>query len=226
MNNTLTAEEISGAGLSLGGSRLKEFLDRLPIETNWLAGHRVIWQTGQQNGPDGVGPEDHTHCSALVAAIALDLDIYILRPPNHSQQLLANAQTEWLGGHAYPGPSAADSGWKDLGGSGDEGVLAKAVAAANAGKLVVAGYRQPPVKEPGTGRLVQKSGHVVVVRPQLEKFPADKGPLVTMAGDRNWREIHMGPAFGSHPDAWPNAIRLFVHNTDLETEFSAGDGVG
>jgi hypothetical protein len=62
-------------GILSGGARLQEFLDGMPIEARWLAGHHIVWQTGQQNGPDDVGPDDHTHCSALAAAIALDLDI-------------------------------------------------------------------------------------------------------------------------------------------------------
>ena len=65
-----------------------------------------------------------------------------------------------------------------------------------------------------------------VIRPQLAAIPPATGPLVTMAGDRNWRSIHMGPAFSAHPGAWPDAIRLFVHDTDLEPEFTADAGVG
>ena len=79
----------SNPTLSDGGSRLQQFLDGLPVEANWVAGHHIVWQTGQQNGPDGAGPDDHTHCSAFVAAVALDLDISILRPPAHPQELPA-----------------------------------------------------------------------------------------------------------------------------------------
>lgn len=225
MDDTLM-DATSQPGPSAGGARLQAFLDELPVETRWIAGHRVVWQTGQQDGPDGAGPEDHTHCSALTAAIALDLAIYLLRPPHHTQELLANAQVAWLDGASYPGPTAIESGWRGLGRSGDAGALGRAVAAANAGKLVIGGYRQPPAVDPATGASVEKPGHVVVVRPQPASFPADLGPLVTMAGDRNWRSVHMAPAFSSHPDAWPGDIRLFVHDTDLEAEFTAADGVG
>jgi hypothetical protein len=202
-----------------GGSRLKEFLDRLPIETQWLAGHHIVWQTGQQNRPDNVGQDSHTHCSALAAAIALDLDIYILRPPYHPQQLLSNAQMDWLAAaQAFPGPTAAEEAWRHLGSSGADGVLEQAVAEANVGKLVVAGYRQPDINDPVTGKLHHKSGHVVIVRPQEEQLSAADGPLVTMAGDHNFRAIHMRNAFESHPDAWPDRIQLYVHDTDLEMD--------
>jgi hypothetical protein len=200
---------------SPGGTRLAEFLDGLPIETRWISGHHIVWQTGQQNGPQNVGPEDHTHCSALVAAIALYLDIYILRPPHHRQGLLANAQLDWLlAARTFPGPTAAEAGWQALGSSGAEGVLDSAVTAANLGKLVAAGYRQPTIGDPAAGQT--RSGHVVIVRPQASSYSASEGPLVAMAGNRNWRSINMREAFHSHPTAWPSNIHLFAHGTDLE----------
>ena len=64
-----------------GGARLTEFFDALPVTTRWIHHHRIVWQTGQQNAPDFEGPMAHTHCSAFVAAVALMLDIYLLRPP-------------------------------------------------------------------------------------------------------------------------------------------------
>ncbi len=206
--------------LADGGSRLQAFLDGLPVEQNWIAGHHVVWQTGQQNGPDGVGPESHTHCSAFVAAVALDLDIYVLRPPNHAQELLANAQVDWLGavGDA-PGPTAAAAGWQDLGRSDAADAWAIAVAAANAGRLVVAGYRQPATTNPVTGATSQAPGHIVVVRPQTGPVSAASGPQAIMAGERNWREVLMAAAFAAHPGAWPDAIRLFAHDTDLQADF-------
>ncbi len=208
------------ADFTEGGARLLAFLDGLSVESEWLAGHRIVWQTGQQNGPDGVGPEDHTHCSAFVAAVALYLDIYVLRPPHHSQELLSNAQVEWLESTTFPGPTAAASGWSSLGNTSDAGNLNAAVSAANEGKLVIAGYRQPDVDG------VKKSGHVVIVRPQSPSFSLEKGPQVTMAGTRNWREVTMRAAFDSHPHAWPDGIALFLHTTDLEQQFGAEAGVG
>ena len=205
--------------LTAGGYRLMGFIDSIPIETRWLAGHRIVWQTGQQNGPDGIGPSDHTHCSAFVAALALDLNIYILRPPNHGQELLADAQMAWLGGSAFPGPLAAESGWRSLGVASGSGVLAAAVDAANQGKLVIAGYNQAPVGG------VQRSGHVVAVRPQTT-IDAEAGPQVVMAGIDNWQAISMRSAFESHAGAWPEGIMVHVHDTDLEQQFTANDTLG
>jgi hypothetical protein len=201
--------------ISEGGERLRVFLDGTHVETRWIANHHVIWQTGQRNGPAEGDPAHHTHCSAYVAAVALYLDIYLLRPPNHQQLRLANAQVSWLGGGANDsGPTAEEADWAPLGMSGDDGVLDSAITAANAGKLVVAGYFQPPTQQPD-GTEIQLAGHIVVVRPQ-ESFPSDEGPQVVTAGVQNFKSASMKFAFGDHPLAWPDNIQLFVHDTALE----------
>ncbi len=53
------------------------------------------------------------------------------------------------------------------------------------------------------------------VRP-WESFPSDEGPQVVTAGVRNFKSASMKFAFGDHPLAWPDAIRVFVHDTALE----------
>jgi hypothetical protein len=98
--------------------------------------------------------------------------------------------------------------------SGDDGVLDNPITAANAGKLVVAGYFQPPTQQPD-GREIQRAGHIVVVRPQ-ESFPSEEGPQVATAGVQNFKSASMKFAFGDHPLAWPDNIQLFVHDTALE----------
>ena len=195
-----------------GGPRLTEFLDALPVTTRWVHHHRVVWQTGQQNAPEGVGPMAHTHCSAFVAAVALMLDIYLLRPPFHSQQGLANAQADWFAGTGgHKGPTALDSGWIPLGASGDDTALTDAVTAAGAAQLVVAIYRAPPAP--------QQHGHVCIVRPPGISPPSDDaGPDVISVGDVNRSRTSMRTAFHAHPGAWPNAIQLYAHHTDLERD--------
>jgi hypothetical protein len=201
-----------------GGPRLTEFLDSLPVTTRWIHNHRVVFQTGQQNAPEGHGPMAETHCSAFIAAVALMLDIYLLRPPHHSQELLANAQAAWLAGEAtYPGPTAADSKWIALGSSGDAGVLKAAVEAANLGRLVVAVYKAPSVKK-SDGKLHPVPGHTVIVRPQSAADVGDDGPHVMSVADVNRPDTPMRTAFHVHPEAWPDRIRLYAHRTDLEED--------
>jgi len=82
------------------------------------------------------------------------------------------------------------------------------------GKLVVAGYFQPPTQQ-SDGTEIQLAGHIVVVRPQ-ESFLSDEGPQVVTAGVQNFKSASMKFAFGDHPLAWPDNIQLFVHDTALE----------
>ena len=82
------------------------------------------------------------------------------------------------------------------------------------GKLVVAGYFQPPTQQPD-GTEIQRPRHIVVVRPQ-ESFPSEEGPQVVTAGVQNFKSASMKFAFGDHPLAWPDKIQLFVHDTALE----------
>jgi hypothetical protein len=201
-----------------GGPRLTQFLDGLPVPTRWIHRHRVVWQTGQQDAPQGQGPEAETHCSAFVAAVALMLDIYLLRPPHHSQELLANAQADWLAGDgSFPGPTAATSGWAALGSSAERKNLVAAAEAANAGRLVVGVYKAPPVRK-SDGKLHQVSGHICIVRPQDAAPIGDDGPRVVSVADVNRRDTSMRMAFHAHPEAWPNGVRLYAHDTDLQKD--------
>jgi hypothetical protein len=201
-----------------GGPRLAEFLDALPVTTRWIHDHRVVWQTGQQNAPEGSGLTPETHCSAFAAAVTLMLDIYLLRPPNHGQDRLANAQADWLEGAAtFPGPTASDSGWIALGSSGDAGALTAAVDTANAGRLVIAIYKASPVRGPD-GTLHPVPGHVVIVRPQSATAVGADGPHVMSVADVNRPDTTMRTAFHAHPQAWPDRIGLYAHPTDLEKD--------
>jgi len=203
-----------------GGPRLAAFLDSLPLRNRWLKGHPVCWQSGQQNGPPASQPPDHTHCSAFAAAVALYLDIYLLRPPHHDQLMLAEAQTAWLSGSTvFSGPTAAAAGWVPAGFSGEAGALAAAVQAANAGRLVLACYAAGPV----AGRASRGAGHVAILRPQADPtaalVPAD-GPDVIMAGAQNYSFVAMKTAFAGFPGAWPDDIALFSHETALQHDVS------
>jgi hypothetical protein len=196
-----------------GGPRLTEFLDALPVTTRWIHNHRVVWQTGQQNAPEGSGLTPETHCSAFIAAVALMLDIYILRPPHHHQKDLANAQADWFAGTGtFGGPTASDSHWVALGSSGDAGVLEAAAEAAKLGKLVVAIYKAPQVA--GS----DGHGHAVIVRPPNGAATGADGPHVMSVADVNRCDTTMKTAFHAHPEAWPNRIALYAHPTDLEKD--------
>jgi hypothetical protein len=104
-----------GAYTRAGGFRLAEFFDLLQVDRLWIKGHHIVWMTGQQNAGAGVGRDRYTHCSAFVAAAAMRLGIYVLRPPFHDEMLLASAQDLWLKGYArYQGETAVAAGWTVL----------------------------------------------------------------------------------------------------------------
>src|SRR5436309_3327379 len=118
-------------------------LDAMGVESKWIAGAHIDWRSGQPDGRPETSPGRHTHCSAFVAAAAEKLGVHILRPPEHSQVLLANAQFEWLA------EEGAAEGWRALPSA------EAAQAAANRGELVVAAYLSL--------RSI-KAGHMAVVR--------------------------------------------------------------
>jgi len=78
--------------VSLHGRELAATLDAMNVERLWPAGEHVTGETGVPDGKPERGDGKHTHCSAFVASAAKRLGVYILRPPEHGQILLTNAQ--------------------------------------------------------------------------------------------------------------------------------------
>jgi hypothetical protein len=172
-------------------------LDTMGVETKWIAGEHVYWESGLPTGVPETSPGKHTHCSAFVASAAKKLGVYILRPPEHGQKLLANAQNEWLA------EEGAGRGWRKLTDARE------AQAAANRGLLVVASYHNHHDDKPG---------HVAIVRPG-NKTPeqiAAEGPDVIQAGSVNATSISIKAGFAGHPAAWrDNEIAYYAHEVKL-----------
>ena len=162
---------------------LFRIIDELDVEHHWPAGVHVDWKTGTPDGRPESGEGKHTHCSAFVAAAAMKAGIYILRPPQHPQTLLANAQYEWLGAEG------TGQGWRSLPDA------AAAQAAANQGAFVVAAYRNHRDDKPG---------HIAIVRPSAKSRGqlAAEGPDVTQAGGTNYRIASLKQGFAGHPQAF------------------------
>jgi hypothetical protein len=169
-------------------------LDAMGVESKWNAGERVHWDTGLPTGVPETSPGKHTHCSAFVAAAAETLGVYILRPPEHGQKLLANAQNEWLA------EKGAANGWVKLADAAD------AQAAANRGLLVVASYHNHHDDRPG---------HIAIVRPGSKTADqiAAEGPDVIQAGAVNKTSISLRDGFAGHPAAWrDHEIVYYTHD--------------
>jgi len=183
--------------ISPKAERLLHFYDSLGVESRWPAGVHVNWETG---APDDVPerlPGAHTHCSAFAGSVAKQLGIYILRPPEHGQVLLANAQLAWLE------TAGAGAGWQSLPDA------ASAQAAANKGLFVVASYRNHNAAKPG---------HIAIVRPSTKPVEAltVEGPDVTQAGLHNYTSTTLAKGFAGHPYAWIKAreVRFYAHDWD------------
>ena len=186
----------SAAAISADGARLERFLDETQVESRWPAGVHVSWESGVPDGKAEHVMGKHTHCSAFVAAVAKQLGVYILRPPEHGQILLANAQYEWLAG------TGADQGWKPV------ATAEQAQQLANHGTLVVATYRNHHDDKPG---------HIAIVRPST-KTPAQierEGPQITQAGGTNYFSTSLLRGFSGHPSAWEHhEVRYYAHAVD------------
>jgi hypothetical protein len=180
--------------ISPRGDSLRTFYLSLNVENGWIAGNHVKWQTGEADHPDATSG-NHTHCSAFVAAACKRLNLYVLRPPDHKQELLASAQYEWLSGS-----DAQADGWKPV--SGYEA----AQSLANTGMVVIAICKNPDEKKPG---------HAALVMPdQLSKRQlAEDGPSVIMAGTHNHNKIALKGGFKSHLTEWPEHVVAFFYNT-------------
>ncbi len=159
----------------------------------------VHWESGEPDGKAETSAGKHTHCSAFVAAAAKQLGIYILRPPEHKQILLANAQYDWLASQG------AQQGWRPV---HDE---IEAQTLANRGDLVVAVYKNHHDDKPG---------HIAIVRPSDKSAAAirSEGPEITQAGGTNYRDTNLRQGFAGHPAAWgQHEVRFYAHAVETGT---------
>jgi hypothetical protein len=181
------------------GRQLAQFLDGSGVDHLWIAGWHIDWATGEADREDPGGPEAKTHCSAFAAAMAERVHVYLLRPPDHAQALLANAQTRWLRDHG------AEQGWQEL------ATPVEAQSAANRGELVLEAFENPDPFKPG---------HIAIVRPSDETREAldSDGPQETQAGEQNALSITTAIGFRHHHGAWlpagAGALRYYAHAVD------------
>ena len=199
--------------ISASGLRLREWLDNSGVDHLWLPEFAVNWQTGEKIASYGYDPhgQEHTHCSAFVASAAMHLGVYILRPPEHSQDLLANAQVGWLSS-----PDGAAHGWQQV------PDVTVAQTRANQGDLVVGSFQNPSPSEPG---------HIAIVRPSniSDDRLSEDGPYVTQAGGHNHISVALKHGF-ANPSSRIGAVfvpRPLLINELAEKVFTtAGDWEG
>ncbi|HEX4342949.1 MAG TPA: hypothetical protein VH255_06140, partial [Verrucomicrobiae bacterium] len=165
------------------GQRLADTLDSLHVEQLWLPKLSVNWRTGEPDGRIDTGKGSHTHCSAFAAAASEKLGVYLLRPPEHSADLLANAQQDWLRGRG------TNFGWQAV------STPQAAQQLANEGQLVMVTCKN---LNPDA------SGHIAIVRP-CAKSDAEiqaEGPQIIQAGGHNYISTTTKEGFKYHPGAF------------------------
>jgi len=167
------------------GNQLKQFYLNENVENLWLAGEHVNWETGKADNPNAT-KEIKSHCSSFVASVCKQKGIYILRPPEHKTELLANAQYNWLFTN-----DAYNKGWRQI----KDSIYEKAQTLANRGYIVTAVCKNPNPKKPG---------HIALVMP-AEKLPdelTDEGPTLIQAGQVNKNFISLKNGFKHHISDW------------------------
>jgi hypothetical protein len=165
---------------------LTAHFDQMDVTHHWIAGAHVDWETGDPDGLPVSKTGHHTHCSAFVAAACERMGVYILRPPEHGQDFLADAQADWL---------ESDKGWSKFANK------VQAQQRANAGELVVAIYKNPDPKLPG---------HVALVRPS-----AGSETEIIQAGLTNYNRATLREGFKNHLGAFENnLIKFYAHGVD------------
>lgn len=190
--------------ISPAGKHLVELLDNMDVEKHWLAHMHVDWKTGHSERFEGMN-KPHTHCSAFAAAVGLKLGIYMLRPPDHPQDLLASAQGRWFGKR-----EAREEGWRPV------ATPREAQTLANQGQLVVLVFINPNPEVPG---------HIAIVRPTVKTDAAlaKEGPQTAQAGLHNFSSGTAVFSFGSHKGAWPQQVLMFAHPPSGAAPVSAGN---
>lgn len=180
------------------GQALRDSYLAMDVLHQWQAGRHVDWQTGEPDDPDAVSGI-RTHCSAFVAAACERQGIYILRPPQHKQELLANAQFKWLNSD-----QAKDDGWYPI----TKNILSEAQKMADEGCMVVACAQNPDRHKPG---------HIALVMPAKESLEQiqQNGPLLIQASAENSIHAVFRLAFCRHIADWHSATDqvLFYYNT-------------
>jgi hypothetical protein len=119
--------------------------------------------------------------------------VYLLRPPQHGQLLLANAQAKWLQSSA-----AQNEGWQRV------YRMEEAQQFANRGHLVVVVFLSPDPHVPG---------HIAIVRPSETSMRslAESGPQIAQAGNHNHASTSVRIGFNNHPGAFPNGVSYYMH---------------
>ena len=210
-HTTVSAKNTDSSGISQDtltispkGQVLAQFIDSMDVEKHWLSGTTGInWETGDPDPNRPAYSTTVTHCSNFVAAASLRLGVYLLRPPEHDQDNLVNAQNDWLNSKM-----GKDAGWTKL----PDAISAQYYA--NQGDFVVSSTKGT---DPNSNTYATMFGHTAVVRPSSKSHAAIlvSGPQVAEAGWINSPNVSVKAGYASIPGAWvgngKGAVEFFMH---------------
>jgi hypothetical protein len=177
------------------GEKLKQFYQGLNVETHWVAGQHIDWETGEPSDRDDTHNVKN-HSAAFVAAACQKLKIVILRPPEHAQDLLSNAQFDWL-----PTSAATAQAWKHI---PNDSRYNAAQDLANKGFVVVAIVKNSDERKPGQVALVMPAA-------VTEKDLTENGPQIIMAGVKNYTSTALKNGFKGFYNKWPESQVEFYY---------------
>ncbi len=188
------SQEVTTDSITENGRKLIKLLDATRVEDLWKKGFKVDWETGETVSVSS--KPTTTHCSAFAASFSKKVGVYLLRPPEHEQTLLANAQFDWLQSN-----NATTEGWVKV----TNGMEAQNFA--NKGYLVVTAFKNEDERRPG---------HIAVIRPAMKTWSVlqKEGPQTTQSGATNAYSIALVDGFSHHPGAWPNGVIFYEHPVD------------
>ncbi len=183
------------------GIKLRNFYLGLNVEKLWIGGHHVNWETGEPDDSNATH-DVKTHCSAFTAAACERMNIYILRPPQHKQGLLANAQYDWL-----KTDEAYKAGWRPISGNDEFAVYNSAQEYADKGYVVAAVFQNPDKHKPG---------HAALIMPDERTIGKikEEGPEVIQAGQHNYAGASLIVGFKNHITKWPETGIEFYYNVN------------
>ncbi|MFA4876346.1 MAG: hypothetical protein WC586_02960 [Methanoregula sp.] len=192
------------------GQALARFIDSMNVTSHWLSGTGAInWTTGDPDLSRPAYSSRVTHCSNFVAAATLRLGVYILRPPEHDQDNLVNAQNDWLNSQV-----AKDAGWTQI----PDAVSAQYYA--NQGYLVVTSTKG---SDRDSSDYAKMFGHIAIVRPSVRTRQelVRNGPQLAQAGWIYSANVSLRQGYSGVDGAWNSngtgSVQFFMHPIDDRT---------
>ena len=178
-------KEGEGLPISRAGAVLAQQLDAMDVESHWLSGQNVSWETGN---PVGSEPGPASNGATFVAAVGARLKVPMPEPVPGN--VFPDSQYDWLVNQG------TGVGWVAVGD-------VEAQLLANQGWMVAAAWKSPSEASDRS-----MDGQTAIVRPSSKPVEAvaARGPQLAVAGPQNHSDIALKDAFP--PASWNQVVYL------------------